>query len=226
MIFSHIDSIINQLITKSYNGKIDAESKTDLSVIVQFYQIVKEYIEAKNPNANIDDDPIIKEEVDQLIYLINLIITPAMRNILIGEILKGLRQMDQAETIIRDENLIMDEITKTKFNDQTIDSYMTNILPLLAIKYYTTTYSSDNDPDRKIVNPTDLFTPVIQILKMNKQIQITDESTIVQNLKEYLFPFMSNTYQNFIHHLKLTIYGYDRYLLNTYQRARILQSIL
>jgi len=32
---------------------------------------------------------------------------------------------------------------------------------------------------------------------------------------------MDNTYHNFVHHLRLAIFGYEKYLLNTYQLVEI-----
>ena len=134
--------------------------------------------------------------------------------------------MDGANIIIRDQTTILDEIRTVEFNGQTIDSYLEHVLPMLAVKYYTTIYHDQYDPDRKITTANDLFLPIIQILKTNKVIVLTDDSILIRNLQDYLIPFMTNTYQNFIHHLRLSVYGYERYLLNTYQLVRIMQSLV
>lgn len=227
MIFPLLNGIINKLINSSRDGLIDAEKKSELNTIVDFYNIVHNYIETKEsyPN-NLEENPILREEFDQIIYLIDLILTPAMKNILLSQIYEGLKEMDGANTIIRDQESIMDELLLIHFNGQTIDSYLTNILPKLAIKYYTVIYYNNTDVDKKITSSNDLFLPFIQIVKTNKIIQVTDDSLVVKNLREYLIPFMANTYQNFIHHLTLAIYGYERYVLNTYQLGKILQSLI
>lgn len=224
MIFSLINRIILNIINQKKNNDVTAESKMDLNDIVNFLSIVKNYIEAKNPNANLDDDPELEEEFRQIIYLINLIITPAMKNIVFNQIYQGFMELNG--TLITDPTTILDEISSVQFNGQTIESYLTNVLPLLAVKYYTSVYNNAFDGDRRITSSFDLYLPIIQIIKANKLVRLEDESLMIQNIKDYLIPFMSNTYQYFIHHLRLTIYGYERYLLNTYQLTKIAQLLI
>ncbi|XWV26493.1 putative ankyrin repeat protein [Tupanvirus soda lake] len=226
MIFSILNKLVIKLLGLSRNNAIDAEIKNELATVVNFYTLVKDYIETKNPNGNLDDDPLLREEFDQIVYLINLIITPAIRNILLNQIYQGIREMDGADTIVRDQSVILNEIVNVQFNGQTLDTYLENILPILALKTFTNVYRNADDSDRRITTSADLFLPIIQIVKSNRIIQLTDDSLLVQNLREYLVPFMSNTYQYFIHHLRLSIYGYERYLLNTYQLTKIMQSLI
>jgi hypothetical protein len=226
MIFSLLNNVILFLVNDSRGNRIDAELKTELTTIVNFYSLVRNYIELKNPNGNLEDDLLLAEEFKQITYLINLVLTPAVRNILLNQIYLGFREMDGANTIVQDQTVILDEIVNVEFNGQTLDSYLKNILPTLAIKYYTNIYTNAEDSDRKITTATDLFFPIIQIVKSNKVILVTDESILVKNLREYLVPFLANTYQYFIHHLRMAIYGYERYLLNTYQLLKIAQSLI
>lgn len=227
MIFPLLNNIINKLIIFSKEDKIDAGLKNELTIVVEFFDKVRDYIESKNSYPEIiSDNPILDEEFNQIIYLINLIITPAIRNILLSQVYQALREMDGANTLIVDQTTILDEIVSIQFNGETIDSYLQNILPILAIKYFTTIYYNSDDSDKKITNASDLFLPLIQIIKSNRIIHITDDSLIIQNLREYLIPFMVNTYHNFIYHLRLAVYGYERYLLNTYQLIKILQSFI
>lgn len=227
MIFSILHGIISGIIGDSITGNMNSNIKQELATITNFFAIVKNYIELKESlPQNLEENDIYNQEFEHIKYLINLIITPAMRNILLGTIYKGLVELDGADSIIRDNNTILDEITTVEFNGQTIDSFLRDILPRTAFKYYTTIYSDNDDPEKKLTNANDLFLPIIQIVKNNRIIQVTDESLLVQNLREYLIPFMANTYNNFIHYVRLAIYGYERYLLNTYQILRILQSLI
>lgn len=227
MIFPLLNGIINTLITESKDGIIDVETKGELITILNFYTIARDYIESKTSYPdNLEENPIHREEFSQIIYLINLIVTPSIRNILLNQIYLGLREMDGANIIIEDQTAILDEILAINFNGQTIESYLYDILPSLATKYFTAIYYNDNDSDKKITNSGDLFLPLIQIVKANTIIQVTDNSLLVQNMKEYLIPFMENVYHNFIHHLRLAIYGYERYILNTYQLCKIMQLLI
>lgn len=226
MIFSLLSDIIERLVLQANQQLFDSEKAEELQTIVEFYSTVQKYIESKNPVGNLDDDLLLAEEINQIIYLINLIITPSVRNILLNQIYLALKEMDGANSIVRDQNAILEEILTVEFNGQTLDSYLTTILPLSAIKYYAMIYNNSYDVDRKNVSDVDLFLPIIQIIKSNKIIQITDDSLLIQNLRDYLIPFLSNTYQNFIHHLRLSIYAYEKYLLNTYQLTKIMEQLI
>lgn len=226
MIFSLLNNDINRIVNLSRANLVNAEVKSELRTITDFYKLVAKYIQSKNPNGSLDDDPMLSQEFSQIVYLINLILSPAIRNILLSQIYQGLREMDGANTIIRDQTAFFDEITRLEFNGHTLDSYLYDVLPQLATKFYTGTYSNSEDSDRQITSSGDLFMPFIFIVKSNKIIQVTDESTLIKNMREYLIPFISNTYQNFIYHIRLAIYGYERYILNTYQLLRIMQSLI
>ena len=240
MIFSVVSDtmlhIINNdlLIRKSSsNDKLyisHTDVMNDFNKIVDFLKVVRDYIESKDsfPNDKIDpeENPILAQECEQIVYLINLILTPALRNILLGQIYQSIKEMDALGEIISDQRVILDEILSTKFNGETLDSFLNKILPKRMYKYVTNSYISDYDPDRKILNGSDIFEPIIELVKQFRVVQVTDESILVKNIKDYLIPFMINTYQNFIHHLQLTIYGYERYLLNMYQNAVIMQTLM
>ena len=226
MIFSVLNNILYKLVNRSNRNSVDPETKSEIVTITDFYEVVKNYIESKNPNSNLTDNPTLRQEYDQIVYLINLILTPAMENMILNQIYYGFKEQDITNSIIKNKINFLDEIKRIKFNDQTLHSYLHDVLPLLSIKHFTNVYNNVEDYERKIAMSNDLFLPILQIIKSNKIIQITDESVFVQNIKEYLIPFMSNTYQYFIYHLRLAIYGYERYLLNTLQLCKILISLI
>ena len=227
MIFPLCNEILYRIVVLFRNGNLDEPTKQDLSVIINFYDIVRKYIDSKTTYPdNLDDNPILREETHHIVYLINLIITPAVKNILLNQIITGLKEMDVSNTVILDVGKVLDEILSTEYNGQTMDSYLTNILPGLAIKYYTTIYNNKVDTDKQINDYIELFIPILQIVKSNKIVQLTDDSLLIKNLREYLFPFLDNTYRNFINYLRLAIYGYERYILNTCQYGKILQILV
>ncbi|CAH6420650.1 Ankyrin repeat protein [uncultured virus] len=251
MLFPHLDRILQHLASKikaqtdpkpepkslynlsapPYSSTLttptpfDPTIQTELNTIAEFYERVRTYIEAKNPNGNIEEDPQTRAEFEQIVYLINLIITPSMYQIVLRQIVDGVIQADALNTITQGTPDLINRITQTKVNNQTLEQYMYGVLPLLAAKYYSTTYAGPQDPTRRLNSATDLFAPITTFAKGNPVYQLTDESVLVSNITNHLIPFMSNTYQYFIHHLRLAIYGYDRYLLNSYQLVRILSVL-
>ncbi len=196
-------------------GYFGPEFKNELNINLEFMKLVKEYIDLKNSMPeNINDNPIILEEFNQIKYLINLILTVPVNNIIISTIYKQMIEMDALNVISKDKNKLLNEIIQTEFDRHTIYSYLSERLPLLAIKYFTTIYNNSGDIDKKYNTANDLFTPIINIIKSNKIIQITDESIIIRNFRQYLLPFLITTYQNFITTIRLTIYSFEKYLLN------------
>ena len=198
----------------------------DLVTVKEFMRVVRAYIDRRTDLPEcLDENPVYNEDKDQIAFLINLIITPAIYNIILGQIDKSLEEMDATNNLYNNDpakkDSIMEAITRTEFGTYTIKTYLEKKLPTLAFKYYTQIYQNKNDPDRKILLDTELFAPIIFIIEMNKEVTIDDESILIKNFKEYLIPFISNTYQNFIHHLRLAIFGFEKYLLNTYQLVEI-----
>lgn len=169
-----------------------------------------------------DDNPILQEEHDQIVYLINLILTPTIRNILISQIYQGLSESDLTNTLLADRNVAIRDILNSEYNGHSLDSFIKDILPNLSVKYFTTIYG-DQDPNKLITSANDVFQPIIETVKLNRTIQVSDDSILIQNLRDYVIPFFINTYQNFIHHIELSIYAYEKYILNTYQLTKILQ---
>ena len=225
MIFSILHIIILEIINLIKQNK--SVPNTDLDTLVSFFEIVKNYIESKDSYpTNFEDNPILNEEREHIKYLINLILTPSIYNILLNHIYEALSDMDAAQVITGNQTKILDEIAETEFNGLTIKKYLEEILPNLAIKYFTTIYDGSNDPNRKITGAYDLFLPIIQTIKASKILLISDDSPIIQNMRDYVIPFMINTYQNFIHYIRFAIFGYEKYLLNTYQLVEILRCIV
>jgi hypothetical protein len=144
----------------------------------------------------------------------------------LSSIYQQLKEMDVVDLILVNQQNIFDEILNVEFNGQTIDSYLTNVLPLHALKTFTTIYSNNMDNTKSIINSSDLFIPILNIIKANKLIQITENSTLIRNFREYIIPFLVNIYQNFIFIIRSTIYGYEKYLLNTYQLIEIVNTLI
>uniref|UniRef100_A0A6G6AB10 Ankyrin repeat-containing protein n=1 Tax=Borely moumouvirus TaxID=2712067 RepID=A0A6G6AB10_9VIRU len=227
MIFSLLNKIININIDKIVNGKYDNNTYTELNIISHFYEITKNYIQSKNQYPdNLDDNPILQEEARQTLYLINLILTPTIRNIILGQIVSGFSEMDPLKTFTSNPSQIIDNVLNAQYNGLSLDQYLYNVLPNLAYKYYSRRYNNSNDVDKNITNDNDLYLPIIQIIQQNTLIGLNNDSIVIQNIREYIIPFISNTYQNFIYHIGLSQHAYEQYLLNTDKLIKILLLLL
>ena len=227
MIFSVINFILNKIIAKyklHYKQPLNQteinELQLDLLTIRNFYNVAKKYIGIKK-NNKLSEDSNIKEEFTQLKYLINMIISPAVINIIINQSYK----MISEKISLNDPDDIIEKISNAKFANNTIESYVNNVLPTIAIKLFTDIYESVSDIDKNNITSTDLFTPILDIIKANGVVVITDDDDIVKNFNNYMVPFFANTYQNIIHHLKLVIYGYEKYILETDNLIDIVYSL-
>lgn len=227
IIFYLINQIFSDIIFSIRSNIITSDVILELNTILEFMKLFKNYIDLKELlPINLDENPIIENEFKQIIYLINLIITPTIKNIILSSIYQQLKEMDTIDLILIDQQTIFDEILNIEFNGQTIDSYLTNVLPLHALKTFTMIYSNNMDNTRSITNSSDLFIPILNIIKANTIIQITENSTLIRNFREYIIPFLINIYQNFILVTRSTIYGYEKYLLNTYQLIEIVNTLI
>lgn len=227
MIFYLINQIFSDIIFSIRSNVIATDVIFELKTILEFMKLFKDYIDLKESlPTNLDENPIIENEFKQIVYLINLIITPTIKNIILSSIYQQLKEMDVVDLIVVNQQNIFDEILNVEFNGQTIDSYLTNVLPLHALKTFTTIYSNNMDNTKSIINSSDLFIPILNIIKANKLIQITENSTLIRNFREYIIPFLVNIYQNFIFIIRSTIYGYEKYLLNTYQLIEIVNTLI
>ena len=87
-------------------------------------------------------------------------------------------------------------------------------------------FAGQNDPLKRITMLTEIFSPIISTLQANTVVVFDSESILIRNINEYLIPFLSETYQNFIHHLRLSTYGFERYIINLYQMVKIYRTML
>lgn len=209
MIFFRIHNIINKLISH-YPPKSMKIYQKYFSVISRYMETVKDYIELRNNlPQNLDDNPPLREQFNQLAYLINIVLTPSVYNIIMGELLKNFAEIDMPKKL-----------------SENIYKYLHDVLPMKIVKYYTKIYDNDSDPVKRIKNDEELFAPILTEIKTNSIIIYDDTHILIQNAKKYLIPFLTNTYDNFIRTVRTSIYGYERYLLNTYQLTHVLSGLL
>lgn len=221
MIFLSIHTVLRSTLQHTNKALI----KTDLQTIEDFLFRVKEYIDQRVDLPKDLDNPILAEESEQIIYLIRLFLTEPTIRMVFQQVDKALREMDGSGTLYTDTESVMNKIYFTKYNGETIESYVHDTLPSLSCKFFSQTYGQ-NDPSKKITLLTEIFNPIVSILQANTVVVFDSESILIRNLNEYLLPFLSETYQNFIHHLRLSTYGFERYIINLYQMVRIYRTML
>jgi len=158
-------------------------------------------------------------------YIIRLVINPSVKNILMDEMINAMYHSESV-MITKTKSELYEAINKSKFQGLDINQYFDTVLPLRVIKYFTTTYSSQLDPEMKILASDELFNPILDIARMNKIFTIDDDNNIFMNIEQYLFPFLDNLYQEFVKTMRLTIYSYEKYILNTLQLLKIIKVFI
>lgn len=196
----------------------------DKTIPQEFYDKIEKFVKYRTDLPNeLDSNPALMQEYIQIKYICQLILTPAIVGLIYGEIQKTLVEImpdiDEAKM-----NSIMAAIDAAKYGNYNLRKYIDERLPSIAYKFFTKIYNNRNDPDSRL-QESELFDPIIAIINSNDQL-IFDEvsSPFVKYFRDYLVPFMSNTYQNMIHHLRLSIFGYEKYLMETAQMLKLATS--
>jgi ankyrin repeat protein len=211
MIFSQLENVMNQILSNN----IDSTTLSVLTPIRDFYAKVSEQIASVDIYPKVYDEltnPMFTEEINEIIYLIKLVLTPSVIDLVYKQLDMDLGTIASGATTTRSD--LMNSIINNKFNGETIGSYIRTKLPIAAYKYFTTTYDQ-LDPTRKVNVDSDLFVPITQIITTNTVISLPPDSVVVTNFKNVLVPLLSNTYRNFIHHIKLARYAYSTYIQKT-----------
>jgi len=198
----------------------------EINILQQFFFRVKDYIETKESlPADLEDNYILREEVNQIVYITNLILTPAIVSILQNHLYEGLKELNETDALLGSIKDVVNDIMtlETEGYNLTLIDYIYDVLSIKAVKYFGNIYNNSLDADRKTMSGADLFNPIIDTIKRSP-IRLDENSLIIQNLKNYLIPFLVNSYQNFIFHIRLSVYGLEKYLLNTYQLVDILDT--
>lgn len=220
MIFILINLSLNNIIRSKI---FSVDLQLELSSIRRFLTVYKKYVDLRESlPENLEENYILESEFNHIVYLINLLITDNVISLITNNIYEGLLAM---ELSMPDKDAFFKNIISIKSNDTTIMDYLRNVLPLKIIKYFTTIYNSDIDIDKKIISANEFFIPIINIIKNNGYVIISDDAVIIQNFKNQIIPFLINTYQSFISSIRIVPFIYEKYLLNTYQLVEILANL-
>jgi ankyrin repeat protein len=230
MIIFQLEDVVRSITSNIHDGVLNTLSEKHrnllekLSTIEEYLDIIRRYSNIKSSNPNLADNPALEHEYHQIVYVIGLILTPAIKNIFLKQVIEGILAIKRDLGGLSADK-ILDNLERLNSGGETIESYLTKVLPMRACKFYNMVYSNPEDPDRKITRSEDLYEPLIQIILTTDLTQLTDQSQLIKDLRSYLIPFFSDTYQKVIHHLRLVIYSYDKYLLNSWQLIKVLKVL-
>jgi hypothetical protein len=218
LIFVYLIKELNILVTKSEYDLTKNKNKTKFAEIFSFFKLYKKYLDKKNEYPKyISENPILDEEVDSAIYLINTIISPAVYNILMSQIydyIVGINYVSLDKDQIQNK---LDNFKKATYNGKSLRSYIFDKLSIVIYKFYNNVYLNKLDPEQKILSSDDIFDPIIEIITNNIEIEFEENNPLIKNINNALIPFINSTLKNVSYNLSYSLYGFQTYLLNIYQ---------
>ncbi|CAH6421769.1 Hypothetical protein KVN_LOCUS455 [uncultured virus] len=110
--------------------------------------------------------------------------------------------------------------------DPKLEKYIINILPKKLVKFELKIFVDDFDEDIKITSIDSLFEEIINIIKLNGVLPIQNDSSLIKNLNDYIFPYYKYLYSNLIKLSKNFIDNYNRYIINENKHIEIVNAIL
>ena len=224
MIFVNICSVLSYILK---NEDIhSSQIKNDMKVIDDFMDCFTKYIQMRDRLPyTLDDNPILEEEVSHLLYIVDLLLSEAVFKIIVSFIYDSMKEMDLNQMLLKSPSEIINGFIYSTYEGYTLEKYIKEVLPKKAIKYFANIFQTNYDPDKKIANGTELFNPIIALIKSNSITKLDESSIMIQNFRNYMIPFLLNSYQVLIIHVRMSMYGYERYLLNTHNMVKICMAL-
>lgn len=219
-----IDTVTTLIIGQMQSTATET-TKTDLLTIVCFYKQVSKYILTKNKSSSLVNNLSYWEEWEQLAYLINLVLTPMIEQLIVDVTFVGLKELDPIHTHSLNKQSFTDHLIGIQLADHSLHSYLTKVLPMAAIQHYTQITFPARYKLPTVTSFEQLFEPVLQLIKANNLVTTTDQSSLIQNYRQTFIPFIEHTYGNFIASVRTAIRSYEYYLLNTYKNVKMLYSL-
>ena len=196
---------------------IDAYSQSNNSkTVTQFFGIIREFIQSKNSQGTIQLYPNLEPEFRIFKAAIRLTFSRSAEQFLIQDTVEQLSKISD----ITPGNLETAIVTST-FNGKTLHQYLFDIFPELVIVHTTGAYY---DPET-MPGIQNLNTFIPEIIRSNTSIIISPDGDLSQRLTNTIMPFLTETAQFLVEYLRLSLYGYERYLLSTWQNLSTLDAL-
>lgn len=232
MIFTYIHIAIGKIINLGQKNMLNNENIEDLNTITSFMENVTKYVELKKSLNQDLSNPPLKCDFDHMLYLFKTFVFPKFENMFINITLKWFTNnnllslvTDKTNNHTKEVDNLIEIIKNLKYNNKTIHDFFEDYAEK-SLSYYSKIFDENNNSYSNIKSDDDLFIPLFNIVKSNNIFVIDDESQFLIDLKKDFIPFIVNTIDSLQTTLRLTIYSYDKYLLNTYQLLAINSSLL
>lgn len=105
-------------------------------------------------------------------------------------------------------------------------TYIVDTIPLKIVKHILKIYDGDFDDDKEIKSIKELMSKIIDMFKATTVVPITDDTSFVNNLNTYIFPYYEDLFQQIVPAMKAVIENYNRYILNEARYIQIMSLLL
>lgn len=226
LIFVQLMKHIKKIVTNEIKTT-DAKIREKIASIIEFMEIVKHIIQNKTIfPKQYDENSYLKEEMEIIQYILKIVITPRVKNIILQKIRDFIIGSTQNTNYENQTSEILRYISEQKYHNKTLGEYLENELPITITKYISNVYQNNQDPDRSIILLKELFQPIMEIIQKNNIVEVAITTTAITQFENVLISFIANSYEKLIQHLSLTIYGFERFILNFYQQLKIINLML
>jgi ankyrin repeat protein len=215
---SELDNV--QILNKLFNYQKDINTKTDkenLEELKEFNDFYKNILEPFGKNY-FDLAQEINGVNYPLTYIIN-IISHVIKHFILATFYRTIVKLIQKQEIETGIKTVFKE-------DDKLFEYIIKTIPIKIVKITLQIFDEyENDYDRNL-SIEQIFEEINQLLKTNSNlVNITEESSLIKNLNEYIYPFFKDWLELFIREMKSVSDVYIRNILYQSKYINIISII-
>ena len=245
---STIDTV-NVNVNVNVNANVNVKVQKEMNVLKDLYKNIFVFI-IDNYNKlpeeyNVKSNYVLKEVIDIIEHIVKYNLCTNFYYAIIRTLTKFLMSINPKEIhgkmmamhphsgnyreyIVQMVNRIMHDdydgpIDETK---PSLQSYMVDIMPIKLVKHVLNIFEDDFDKDKEIESIDILFNNISNILQLNSVFPIKNNSSLVNNLRDYIFPYYKDVFKQVIPALKKLIDNYFRFMLNENKFISMMDTIL
>lgn len=159
------------------------------------------------------------------IYVINTTITPQATALIYATHLGYYTSLNDLLEFVNDIAAVQRAVEAAQFDGTKLNEFMNDVLPLKLIKHYLLIYDNEQDPDRKVAQVSEIFKPILLIVKNVTTAILESNNDIQKQLTNIIFPFLIHHYQYVIQMMQNVLRGFDKYVMQSHTLLSSLQAM-
>lgn len=230
------DLLFNRNINQETIDKINLVSDLYDNV---FFPIAKDYEEL--PLEYNNSNYVLKQSIDIIAHSLKHTIITSMYHSIVKTITKYVKTLNPPSSNTNNNNTSLkynNDVQYSEFLNKTVENiinngrnesvlikYIFDFMPIKLIKLTLNIYDGENDPD-KIYNRDGLYEEIIKILMSNTVIPITEDTSLIKNIRDILIPYFKDYNNLFINEAINLTNGYFGYILSESKLLKIISILL